>query len=204
MPEVAPPEFSFEDWRTELGSERVDRALMVRISKLMALGLRHEPGALGLTLDAQGWASVEAVLAGLASRGLVLTQDDLEMIVETNDKRRFVISPDGASIRANQGHSIAVDLGLRPREPPEILFHGTVDRFIDSILERGLLRGARTHVHLSSDERTAELVASRRRGRPVLLVVRALEMHRAGHALFLSANDVWLTECVPARFLQLL
>lgn len=167
----------------------------------MALGLRHDPAALGLSLDAHGWASVDDLAAGLAARGAPATRDEIEEIVETSDKRRFALSPDGARIRANQGHSIAVDLGLAPREPPETLYHGTVDRFLPSIRANGLVRGARTHVHLSATTDTAAIVAARRRGTRIILRVRAAEMHRAGHAFFVSENGVWLTERVPPEFL---
>lgn len=179
----------------------MERDRAVRISKLLSLGLRHDPAALGLTLDARGWASVGDVLAGLAARGLAITADELEDIVRASDKQRFALSPDGACIRANQGHSIAVDLELPRREPPEVLFHGTVRRFLDSIRSEGLLRRARTHVHLSVDTATAETVARRRAGPIVILEVRARAMHEAGYAFFLSENGVWLTERVPPEYL---
>ena len=174
----------------------------VRISKLLSLALRHEPSALALTLDEAGWTDVDRVLAGLRTLGFDLEAEDLEEIVATSDKQRFALSPDGTRIRANQGHSIAVDLGLPPREPPPTLFHGTVDRFLEAIQREGLLRRARTHVHLSLDEATARTVAGRRKGTLVLLRVRAKEMHDAGHAFFLSANAVWLTDHVPPQFLE--
>jgi putative RNA 2'-phosphotransferase len=181
----------------------MERARAVRISKLMSLGLRHDPAALGIELDGQGWASLQDLLAGLEKRGEPATAEELEEVVETSDKQRFAISADGARIRANQGHSIAVDLGLPPLEPPDVLFHGTVDRFLDSIRDKGLLRGARTHVHLSPDAKTAEIVAARRAGKKIILRVRAAEMHRAGHAFYRSENGVWLTEAVPPAFLVL-
>ena len=174
----------------------------VRISKLLSLALRHEPSALGLTLDEAGWTDVDRVLAGLHTHGFDLEAEDLEEIVAASDKQRFALSPDGLRIRANQGHSIAVSLGLPPREPPSTLFHGTVDRLLDAIHREGLLRRARTHVHLSLDEATARTVARRRKGAVVLLRVRAKEMHNAGHVFFLSANGVWLTDHVPPVFLE--
>ena len=176
-----------------------DRA--IRISKLLSLGLRHEPAALGVTLDARGWASVTDVLAGLATRALTLTADELEDLVRDSDKQRFALSPDGARIRANQGHSLAIDLGLPARAPPDILFHGTVARFLEPIRSEGLLRRARTHVHLSVDTETAETVARRRSGDIVILRVRAGAMHETGHAFYLSENGVWLTDRVPPEFL---
>jgi putative RNA 2'-phosphotransferase len=174
-----------------------------RISKLLSLALRHDPSALGLTLDSAGWTDVAAVLIGLAARGTNLTEDELEEIVATSDKQRFALSPDGSRIRANQGHSVNVDLGLPVQEPPELLFHGTVARFLGSIRTNGLLRRARTHVHLSAETETAKVVASRRAGETVLLRVRARAMHAAGHRFFVSNNGVWLTETVPPDFIEL-
>ncbi|MBX3227406.1 MAG: RNA 2'-phosphotransferase [Labilithrix sp.] len=173
----------------------------MHISKLLALALRHEPAALGIVLDAHGWAPVDGVVAGLAARGYVLDADALEELVRASDKQRFALSPDGARIRANQGHSIAVDLDLPARAPPDVLFHGTVTRFLAAIRSEGLLRRARTHVHLSVDEATAETVARRRAGTIVLLRVHARAMHDAGHTFYLSENGVWLTEHVPPDFL---
>ena len=181
---------------------RVDRARAIRISKLLSLALRHEPAALGITLDSAGWTDVSAVLRGLASKDEHVTEDELEEIIASSDKQRFALSADGERIRANQGHSVAVDLGLPRREPPEILFHGTVDRFLEAIRREGLVRGARTHVHLSADEATAMIVARRRAGATVLLRVRAREMHETGHAFFVSQNGVWLTERVPPELLE--
>jgi putative RNA 2'-phosphotransferase len=180
----------------------MDRARAVRISKTLALALRHDPSALGIELDGAGWAPVDEVIAGLATKGEIVTREELEEVVATSDKRRYALSPDGDRIRANQGHSVDVDLGLSPREPPETLFHGTVDRFLESIRERGLVPGARTHVHLSIDVRTAEIVAARREGAKAILRVRAGDMHRAGHVFFVSDNGVWLTAAVPPEFLD--
>jgi putative RNA 2'-phosphotransferase len=175
----------------------------VRISKLLSLALRHEPDALGLTLDERGWADVTTLLAGLATKGIVLTEDDLEELVRASDKQRFALSPDGARIRANQGHSVAIDLDLPARAPPEFLFHGTVARFLEPIKREGLQRRARTHVHLSTDTKTAETVARRRSGEVVILRVQAGAMHAAGHVFYLSENQVWLTDHVPPSFLLL-
>ncbi len=178
-----------------------DRA--VRVSKLLALGLRHDPSALGLSVDAHGFADVDNVLRGLAANGENVTRDELEEIVATSDKQRYALSADGEKIRANQGHSIDVDLGLAPAAPPATLHHGTSMRFLDSIKASGLVRGARTHVHLSVDLKTAEIVAKRRAGPHVILTVRASAMHEKGHTFFRSANGVWLTERVPPEFLEI-
>jgi putative RNA 2'-phosphotransferase len=173
----------------------------VRASKLIALALRHDPAALGITLDPAGFTSVHSLLAGLAEHGVTLSESELGELVRSSDKQRFMLSPDGTRIRANHGHSIAVDLGLLPQVPPERLYHGTVGRFLERIRCEGLLPGARRHVHLSVDVATAEHVAHRR-GRPVVLGVAAGAMHRAGCELFLSSSGIWITERVPLEFLE--
>jgi putative RNA 2'-phosphotransferase len=179
----------------------VERERAVRISKLLSFGLRHNPRALGFELDAAGWASVDVLLGALAASGEVLSREELEEVVRTSDKQRFALSADGARIRANQGHSVDVDLELPPRDPPEWLYHGTVDRFLVGIRNAGLLRGARNFVHLSADEPTARVVAKRRKGSPVILTVRAAEMRANGHVFHISANGVWLTEHVPPAYI---
>jgi putative RNA 2'-phosphotransferase len=178
----------------------VEQARAVRISKLLSYALRHDPAALGIQLDDAGWTDVDAVLNGLATRGEAVSRADLEEVVAASDKQRFAI--EGSRLRANQGHSVDIDLGLERRQPPEVLYHGTVSRFVESIRAEGLSRGKRTHVHLSADARTAETVG-KRRGTAVVLKVLARAMHEAGHAFFLSENEVWLTEHVPARFLEI-
>jgi putative RNA 2'-phosphotransferase len=174
----------------------------MRISKLLSFGLRHRPDALGLQLDDAGWTDVEGLLRALSQRGETLSRQELEEIIRTGDKQRFAMSPDGVRIRANQGHTIEVDLGLAPREPPPRLYHGTLVRLLASIRASGILRGARTHVHLSTDERTARVVASRRKGAPVVLTVRADEMHRDGILFHMSDNGVWLTKHVPPQYVD--
>ena len=175
----------------------------LRRSKLIALALRHDPKALGLELDSGGWANVDELIRGLGAQGLPTTRRALVELVATNEKRRFAISSDGTKIRANQGHSIAVDLGLVRSEPPPELFHGTIAQNLGRIRTRGLLPGTRTHVHLSIDTETARSVARRRRGVPVIVTVLAGRMHQAGYSLFLSENGVWLTEHVPVEYLEL-
>jgi putative RNA 2'-phosphotransferase len=174
---------------------------LTRISKFLSLVLRHDPGKIGLTLDGQGWAEVDELIACAGRHGRRLDRSIVERVVATNDKKRFALSEDGRKIRASQGHSVEVDLALEPRTPPEVLFHGTATRFLDSIRARGLMAGSRNHVHLSSDEATAVKVGSRH-GRPVVLRVRAGEMARSGVAFYLSDNGVWLTEHVDAGFLE--
>jgi putative RNA 2'-phosphotransferase len=171
-------------------------------SKFLSLVLRHHPEKIGLTLDDQGWVEIDALLAAANRSGKRLTRPLLERVVRENDKQRFAISPDGKRIRASHGHSVQVDLGLTPVQPPDLLYHGTVARFLDSIREQGLVRGSRQYVHLSPDATTARKVGQRR-GRPILLVVEAGRMWRDGGKFYLAPNGVWLTEAVPPRYLRL-
>ena len=174
---------------------------VVATSKFLSLILRHQPEKIGLSLDANGWADIEELLRLSAAKGKPLTRALLEEVVLTNDKQRFVLSEDGAKIRANQGHSVSVDLGLVPVVPPPVLFHGTATRFLESIRQQGLLKGSRQHVHLSPDEVTAMKVGQRH-GKPVVLKIAAGKMQRDGHKFFYSANGVWLTDHVPAAFFE--
>jgi putative RNA 2'-phosphotransferase len=174
---------------------------LVRISKFLSKVLRHAPGSVGLRMDEAGWVDVDDLLAAAARARVALDRPTLERVVAENDKQRFALSPDGLRIRASQGHSVAVQLGLEPRTPPDVLFHGTADRNLDSIRADGLIPGGRTHVHLSADEATAVNVG-RRHGRPVVLRVRAGELHRAGHAFFRSDNGVWLTAAIPPAHIE--
>jgi len=175
--------------------------MSTKVSKFLSLVLRHEPARIGITLDSAGWTDVDALLAASAAHGVAFTRDELAQVVATSDKQRFALSPDGARIRANQGHSVEVELELAPATPPAVLYHGTVDRFLDSIRAQGLVKGERHHVHLSADLATAQKVGGRR-GKPVVLVVRAADMVAAGHAFYVSHNGVWLTDAVPATFLD--
>ncbi|RYU79068.1 RNA 2'-phosphotransferase [Hymenobacter persicinus] len=171
------------------------------LSKLLSYVLRHKPEELDLTLDEQGWVAVPLLLAAIRRRHPDVTHDQLLEVVASSEKQRFGLSDDGGRIRANQGHSVAVDLGLTPATPPEHLYHGTATRFLDSIRASGLQRGTRQHVHLSADVPTAVAVGSRH-GKPLVLTVRAGELHQRGAAFYLSANGVWLTDAVPPEFLH--
>lgn len=179
----------------------VDKRRQVSISKHLSYVLRHAPGSIGITLDRAGWARVDALLEALARSGRPLERAELEALVWASDKQRFAFSADGTKIRANQGHSIDVELGYTPVPPPEVLYHGTVARFLPAIFERGLERGKRHHVHLSATPELAKLVGGRR-GVPVVLEVAAARMAEAGHVFFRSANGVWLTSHVPPEFLS--
>lgn len=171
-----------------------------RISRLLSLALRHDPDALGLTLDAQGYANVDEVIRGLSGRGKRCTRQDLEQVVAMNDKQRFAFSEDGSKVRASQGHSVPVELGYEPAEPPAVLYHGTATRFLESIQKIGLQRGQRHHVHLSATEDVAVKVGGRH-GKAVVLEVDAARMKRDGHRFYLAANGVWLADHVPVTYL---
>jgi putative RNA 2'-phosphotransferase len=175
-----------------------DRA--VRISKFLSLVLRHQPEMIGLNLDQAGWASATQLIEAARLRGFDFTLEELQNVVDGNDKKRFSLSEDGLLIRANQGHSVKVELGYAPTAPPEILYHGTAERFLTSIKQRGLIKGKRHHVHLSADVDTATKVG-RRHGKPVVLRIEAWLMHRDGYVFYISANGVWLTEHVPVQYL---
>jgi putative RNA 2'-phosphotransferase len=173
---------------------------LVKLSRFLSLVLRHKPETIGLVLDENGWADVAELLRRADEAGRGLTRPLLDQVVAENDKQRFAFSEDGARIRASQGHSIDVDLDLPPCEPPDVLYHGTASRFVESIRAEGLRPGSRQHVHLSRDDVTATRVGQRH-GRPVVLTVRAREMSAAGHRFFVSDNGVWLTERVPVEFI---
>ncbi len=172
-----------------------------RAGRKLSLVLRHDPGAIGLQLDRQGWADVSKLLKCLEKHRLPITREDLDYIVEHNNKKRFSYNEDGTKIRANQGHSIDVDLGLVPVVPPETLFHGTATSAIDSIFKSGLEARSRQHVHLSADRETAVAVG-KRHGKPVVLNIAAARMHADGLKFYQSANGVWLTDGVPVAYIS--
>lgn len=172
---------------------------VVRVSKRLSFALRHRPDALGLVLDPHGWVDVDALLAALASSGHPLTREQLHRVVAENDKQRFELR--AGQIRAQQGHSVDVDLDLQPLTPPPVLWHGTVERAVEPILREGLRPGRRRHVHLSPDLETATRVGSRR-GRPVVLTVDATAACAGGVRFFLSGNGVWLADSVPPEHVR--
>jgi len=173
-----------------------------KTSKFLSLVLRHNPAAAGLTLDNEGWADVNALMPVLRQRGLAKTIMELEEIVRDNDKQRFTLSDDKRKIRANQGHSLEVNLGLTPQAPPDVLYHGTVPKFLDAIFESGIKHMSRQHVHLSEDVRTANKVGQRR-GKPIILRIDSKRMAEAGYEFYLSANGVWLVDHVPSGFVSI-
>lgn len=174
---------------------------LTKVSKYLSYLLRHKPEAVGVVLDEQGWASVDELIEKTVD--FELSVDLLRLVVETNDKQRFCLSDDGTRIRANQGHSIDVDLALQPQEPPEVLLHGTAERFWGSIEDNGLEKRGRHHVHLSVSESVAMSVGQRY-GTPVLLEIAAGKMFRDGFEFFRTANNVWLVDHVPVRYLKLI
>jgi putative RNA 2'-phosphotransferase len=173
-----------------------------RISKFLSLVLRHQPQLIGITLNEQGWVSVDELLQQAKKHGQLITPETLNHVVDTNAKKRFAFSANKQQIRASQGHSVEVELGYEPQVPPEVLYHGTGSQSVESILKTGLERRNRQHVHLSADTDTAIKVGSRH-GKPAVLSVLAGEMHGKGYVFYLSANGVWLTDEVPAEFLRL-
>ncbi|MFB4263709.1 RNA 2'-phosphotransferase [Nonomuraea sp. GTA35] len=177
----------------------MDERRMVRVSKYLARHLRHDPQRIGLTLDPAGWVEVEELLRAASAHGFPITHEELRAVVAANDKRRYAI--ESGRIRASQGHSVPVDLGLPAVEPPEVLYHGTVGRFLAAIRREGLRPMSRHHVHLSPDRETATRVGARR-GVPVVLVVASGVMHADGHTFLRSANGVWLADQVPPGYLR--
>lgn len=171
-------------------------------SKFLSLILRHKPEEINITLDKHGWANIDELIDKCNLKGIKLTRDLLDEIIQRNDKKRFIISENGIKIRANQGHSIKVDLDLAEVEPPEFLYHGTVERFFDQIKDNGLKKMARHHVHLSGDIETAQEVGNRKRSSTVILEIKAKEMHNQGYKFYLSKNNVWLTDNVPFNFIR--
>lgn len=172
-----------------------------KTSKFLSLVLRHQPELINLTLDRNGWASVAELLEKVKTQQINLDFDTLKHIVEHNDKTRFAFSPDYTQIRANQGHSITIDLGLTAEIPPNILFHGTALKNVASIKEKGLIKGERHHVHLSTNQETATKVGMRH-GKPTVLIIDAASMVKDGILFYLSENGVWLTDHVPTKYIQ--
>ncbi|MCF3118511.1 RNA 2'-phosphotransferase [Streptomyces arenae] len=176
-----------------------DEQRTVKVSKYLSKHLRHQPERIGLTLDENGWVEIDALLAAAAAHRFPVTRAELDHVVATNDKRRFAV--EGGRIRAQQGHSVDVDLGLPPATPPTYLYHGTVAARLAAIRAEGLRPMNRHAVHLSPDRETATRVGARR-GRPVVLPVDAGAMHRDGHVFRVSGNGVWLTDAVPPAYLR--
>ncbi|GAA2053782.1 RNA 2'-phosphotransferase [Catenulispora yoronensis] len=174
---------------------------MVRLSKRMSNWLRHNPEAIGLTMDEAGWVLVDDLLSQAAAHGRTFTREQLDHVVAENNKRRFEFDDTGTLIRARQGHSVPVELGYEPAEPPEVLYHGTGHGSVAEIWRSGLLPMARHAVHLSPDTETAVKVGGRH-GRPAVLAVAAARMHADGHVFYVTGNGVWLVDAVPPTYLS--
>jgi putative RNA 2'-phosphotransferase len=172
---------------------------LIRTSKFLSLVLRHQPDKIGLDLDPNGWADVSELLVKANSHGIHFDRSLLEEVVETNEKKRFSFNTERTKIRAVQGHSINIDLELKPTEPPELLYHGTALRFFHSIKKTGLERKGRQYVHLSPDYDTANKVGLRH-GSPVVLTIDCKKMYEEGYVFYQSENGVWLTDSVPYKF----
>lgn len=191
-----------QDPKTDHATHKFNEKELVTVSRFLSFALRHGPKKIGIQLDANGWARIDDLVKQSNRCGRRLSPELIRKVVAASDKQRFAISGDGIFIRANQGHSIAaIDVGLTSVKPPELLFHGTAQRFVASIKATGISKRSRNHVHLSADEATAVRIGLRH-GEPVVLQISAHAMQAEGHKFYLSANGVWLTEHVPPRFIQ--
>jgi len=172
-------------------------------SRFLSLVLRHKPETIGIELDKNGWITVDILLKRMNAFGKKIDFETLENMVATNNKKRFAFNEDKSKIRANQGHSIKIELGYKAQKPPKILFHGTAKHFVESIFKTGIEKRNRHHVHLSKDKETAVNVGSRH-GKPVVFEVLTEEMHQKGSEFFISQNGVWLTKHVPSEYLRMI
>lgn len=171
------------------------------LGKFISLVLRHKPEVIGISLDENGWADVESLIEGINKAGKVIDKRILSRIVRENSKKRYSYNEDYTKIRANQGHSLKVDVNLKKTVPPPRLYHGTTTRFMESIKTEGIIKGTRQHVHLSEDKETAFKVG-KRHGKPIVLVINTREMIKAGYTFYLSENNVWLCEDIPWQFVS--
>ena len=199
IPEVNKMQETKRQFKPETEERRLER-----LSKFISMILRHRPEVIGITLDEHGWADVEELIKGINETGeeIEFNKDTLETIVKTDKKQRYSFSQDKTLIRANQGHSIPVDVESEKKEPPKVLYHGTGSKFVKSIQEQGLLPMERLYVHLSSDVETATNVG-KRHGTPVVFQVNTEQMQKDGYDFFQSVNGVWLTKEVPTKYLEL-
>jgi len=173
----------------------------VQISKFLSLVLRHKPQTIDIQLDQHGWVDVDVLIEKINNHGITLDREFLQHIVQTNSKQRFAFDETNTKIRASQGHSVKIELGYSNQQPPEILYHGTGEKFVASILQTGLEKRNRQHVHLSKDINTA-LQVGKRHGKPFIFEVMAHLMYAENFQFYLSENGVWLTDNVPVRFLK--
>ena len=171
------------------------------ISRFLSLVLRHKPHELGIVLDQNGWADVPELLQKMQQKGFDINLEILQTIVANNNKQRFKLNSDASKIRANQGHSVAVDVELIEQLPPQVLYHGTAVNNLESIKKKGLISQTRLYVHLSSNQ-TGALTVGQRHGKAVVLTIRAAEMQQDGYIFYLSENQVWLSQSVPAQYIE--
>lgn len=199
IPEVNKMQETKRQFKPETEERRLER-----LSKFISMILRHKPEAIGITLDEHGWADVDELIKGINETGeeIEFSKDTLETIVKTDKKQRYSFSQDRTLIRANQEHSIPVDVELEKKEPPKVLYHGTGVKSVKAIQEQGLLPMERLYVHLSTDVETATNVG-KRHGTPVIFQVNAEQMQKDGYDFFQSVNGVWLTKEVPTKYLEL-
>ena len=179
----------------------MDNSRLVKISKYLSKHLRHQPERIGIQLTPGGWVAVSELLAACEKYSFPISREQLNQVVATNDKKRFSFDSTGTLIRANQGHSIEVDLQLESVVPPDVLYHGTGHKAVESILQTGLCKMSRHHVHLSADIAIATSVGARH-GKPVVFAVNTAAMYQAGYTFFCSDNGVWLVDSVPPEYLQ--
>lgn len=175
---------------------------LIKISKYLSYHLRHRPEKIGLTLQSGGWVSVNELLIAAAKDNFLMTLIELQEVVSNNDKKRFSFDETGSLIRANQGHSVKIDLQLDPQEPPSLLYHGTGQKNVVSILNQGLCKMGRHHVHLSSNIETARSVGARH-GIPVVFTINANAMYNNGYRFYCSENGVWLVDFVPREYIEI-
>ena len=176
---------------------------LTNLSRYMSLILRHKPEVIGITLDEHGWASVNDLICGIEKNNPGFNMDILEQIVRTDSKQRYSFNDDKSLIRANQGHSVNVDVELKEKEPPEYLYHGTGEKYVKSINQDGLIHKSRLYVHLSKDIKTAENVG-KRHGKEVVYRINSGQMYRDGYKFYLSENGIWLTKEVPIKYLEMM
>ena len=179
----------------------MDEKRLIKTSKYLSKYLRHAPERIGLQLGPGGWIEVETLLRACARQGFPISRDELREVVEKNDKQRFAFDETGTRIRANQGHSVEVDLQLEPVEPPSVLYHGTAEHNLKAIMKNGLTKMRRHHVHLSADVETARKVGLRH-GKPLIFVLDTAAMREAGFTFYVSDNGVWLVDSVPPEYLR--
>ena len=174
---------------------------IIKTSKFLSKVLRHNPGLIGLTINEEGWVLVSELIEKCKKFGKQINRENLDEVVEKNNKKRFAYDQSGTLIRASQGHSIKIELGYETLEPPKILYHGTAKQNINSIMKSGLIKGKRHHVHLSIDIDTA-LNVGKRHGKVVVFKVHTKQMYNDSYKFYCSENGVWLTDNVPTNYLE--